>query len=188
MPFTFTPLDVPGIVLVEARQFGDNRGVFFESFKASEFVAAGLPGGFVQDNQSRSIPGVLRGVHFQREPHAQGKLVSAVEGAVWDVGVDLRVGSRFFGKWAAAELRAGDGRSLWIPPGFGHGFFVLGSEDAVLSYKCTAEYSGPHDGGVRYDDPTLAIAWPLHGEPVLSDKDCGLPLLADCNHGFVFRE
>ncbi len=179
MPFTFTPLHLPALVLVESRQFGDDRGVFYETFKASEFEAAGLPTVFVQDNQSRSIPGVVRGVHFQRDPLAQGKLVSAVSGAVWDVGVDLRMDSPTHGQWAGVELRAGDGRMLWVPEGFGHGFVVLGSDDAVLSYKCTREYSGPHDAGVRWDDPTLAIAWPLDREPVLSQKDRQLPFLAD---------
>jgi dTDP-4-dehydrorhamnose 3,5-epimerase len=179
MPFTFTCLGIPALILVESRQFIDERGAFFETFKASEFEAAELPTVFVQDNQSRSVPGVVRGVHFQRAPHAQGKLVSVVSGAVWDVGVDLRAGSSTFAQWVGVELRAGDGRMLWIPEGFGHGFVVLGSDDAVLSYKCTREYSGPHDGGVRWDDPTLAIAWPLDREPVLSDKDRGLPLLAE---------
>lgn len=186
MPFTFRELEVPGVVLVESVSFGDDRGRFFEGFKASEFEAAGLPGVFRQDNQSSSVPGVLRGLHFQRDPHAQGKLVSVSSGVIWDAAVDLRVGSPSFGQWVGVELRADDGRSLYIPPGFAHGFCVLGNETAVVRYKCTNEYSHPHDGGVRWDDPELAVAWPLSGEPILSAKDLSQPLLQDCVHGFVY--
>lgn len=188
MPFAFEELAVPGIVLVTSTGFADDRGAFFEGFKASVFEANGLPGQFRQDNQSRSIPGVLRGLHFQRAPHEQGKLVSVAQGAIWDVGVDLRVGSPFFGKWAGVELQGGDGQALYIPPGFGHGFCVLGDEDAVVTYKCTNEYSHPHDGGLRWDDPEIAVHWPLAGAPLLSAKDQQQPLLADCNHGFVFAQ
>ena len=187
MPFSFTDLDVPGIVLVESVSFGDDRGRFFEGFKASAFEAAGLPGAFRQDNQSSSVPGVLRGLHFQRNPYAQGKLVSVSSGAIWDVGVDLRVGSPTFGKWVGVELHADDGRFLYIPPGFAHGFCVLGSETAVVRYKCTNEYSQPHDGGIRWDDPALAVAWPIDYEPILSAKDLVQPLLQDCDHGFVYE-
>jgi dTDP-4-dehydrorhamnose 3,5-epimerase len=186
VPFTFTELAVPGIVLVESAAFGDDRGRFFEGFKASEFAAAGLPSDFTQDNQSSSIPGVLRGLHFQRQPHAQGKLVSVTSGSVFDVGVDLRVGSVSFGKWVGVELHANDGRSLYIPPGFGHGFCVLGDEVAVVRYKCTNEYSHPHDGGVRWDDPEIGVEWPVMGDPILSAKDLALPSLRDCDHGFTF--
>ena len=185
MPFVFTELDVPGIVLVESRSFGDDRGKFFESFKASDFEAAGLPGVFRQDNQSSSVSGVLRGLHFQRDPHAQGKLVSVLQGAIWDVGVDLRSGSPTYGKWAGTELRASDEKALYIPAGFAHGFCVLGTDTAIVSYKCTNEYSHPHDGGVAWDDPTIAVDWPIAGEPLLSSKDRSQPALADCNHGFT---
>jgi dTDP-4-dehydrorhamnose 3,5-epimerase len=185
VPFSFVELEIPGIVLVESVAFGDDRGKFFEGFKASEFAAAGLPSTFAQDNKSSSVPGVLRGLHFQRNPHPQGKLVSVTSGSVFDVAVDLRKGSTHYGQWVGIELNANDGRSLYIPPGFGHGFCVLGEMTAVLSYKCTNEYSHPHDGGVRWDDPEIGVVWPLTGDPILSAKDMALPLLRDCDHGFT---
>lgn len=183
MPFTFIPQELDGVVLVESRQFGDERGLFFETFKASEFEANGLPSSFAQDNQSRSRPGVIRGLHFQRAPHGQGKLVSVARGAVWDVAVDLRPGSPTFARWLAVELQAGDGRALWIPEGFGHGFCVLGDEDAVLTYKCTREYHAASDGGVAYNEPAFGITWPVTGTPIVSDKDRTLPSLAELGLG-----
>jgi dTDP-4-dehydrorhamnose 3,5-epimerase len=173
VPFSFTQLEVADLVLVSSKAFADDRGAFFEGFKASEFLANGLPGTFAQDNQSRSVPGVLRGLHFQRSPHEQGKLVSCSQGSIWDVGVDLRSGSPTFGQWAGVTLNAGDGTALYIPPGFAHGFCVLGNTDAIVTYKCTQEYSHPHDGGVRWDDPDLAVAWPIEAEPLLSPAVAG---------------
>ncbi len=187
MPFTFHEFDVRGVVLVESIPFGDDRGKFFEAFKASEFEAAGLPGSFRQDNQSSSVPGVLRGLHFQRDPYAQGKLVSVSSGAIWDVAVDIRAGSPSFGEWVGVELAADDGRALYIPPGFAHGFCVLGTDAATVRYKCTNEYSHPHDGGVRWDDPDVAVSWPIDTDPILSAKDIAQPLLRDCDHGFVYK-
>jgi dTDP-4-dehydrorhamnose 3,5-epimerase len=186
VPFTFTPTGLPGVVLVESRRFADGRGWFAEAFKASEFAAAGLPTSFAQDNRSRSRRGVVRGLHFQRDPMAQGKLVSCGRGAVWDVAVDIRIGSPTFGQWIAEELTEDNGRLLWVPPGFAHGFSVL-SEVADLVYKCTQEYSAPHDGGIRWDDPALGIDWRVDaGDAVVSEKDSALPLLAASDHGFVF--
>lgn len=177
MPFTFTRLAIPDVVLVEARSFSDERGYFRESYKATDFAREGLPTSFLQDNLSRSSKGVLRGLHFQRHPYAQGKLVGAARGAVFDVAVDLRPGSSTYGEWVGETLTDENARLLWIPPGFAHGFCVL-SDIADLAYKATAEYSGPHDAGVRWDDPAIGIRWPIV-DPILSDKDRDLPLLAD---------
>jgi dTDP-4-dehydrorhamnose 3,5-epimerase len=186
MPFTFTPTAVADVVVVETRSFSDDRGWFSEGFKASEFAAAGLPASFVQDNRSRSRRGVIRGLHFQRDPMAQGKLVACGRGSVWDVAVDLRAGSPTEGRWVAEELTEDNGKMLWIPAGFGHGFAAL-TETADLVYKCTQEYSGAHDGGVKWDDPALGIPWPIApADAIVSDKDRHLPSLADCDHGFVY--
>ena len=185
MPFTFAATAIPEIVLIESRAFADNRGFFREGFKRTDFAAAGLPSEFVQDNVSRSSAGVLRGLHYQRDPRAQGKLVSVARGAIFDVAVDIRTGSPTYGRWVGETLSDDNGRMLWIPAGFAHGFSVL-SELADVTYKVAgSEYSGPHDGGIRWDDPTIGIVWPVD-EPILSDKDATLPSLADCGHGFVY--
>jgi dTDP-4-dehydrorhamnose 3,5-epimerase len=166
---------LPGVLLIEARVFSDERGAFWESWRADRYAAAGIPGPFVQDNVSISRRGVLRGLHFQH-PRPQGKLVSALEGAVWDVAVDVRPESPHFKRWFGVELRAGDGRQLWIPPGFAHGFCTL-TERAVFAYKCSEVYVPEADGGLRWDDPDLGVAWPIE-DPVLSAKDAALPTLA----------
>jgi dTDP-4-dehydrorhamnose 3,5-epimerase len=185
MSFVFTRLAVADVVLVEPTTRGDERGWFREMFKADAFAEWGIPTTFVQENASSSTPGVLRGLHFQRPPFAQGKLVSVTMGAVFDVAVDVRTGSPTFGQWVGEELSAENGRQLWIPEGFAHGFCVVSESSAQLSYKVTNVYSGPHDGGVQFDDPAIGIDWPI-SNPVLSDKDRNLPLLADCDHGFSF--
>lgn len=184
MPFAFHPTELVDVVLVEPTSYTDDRGVFRETMKSSDFAAAGLPASFVQSNLSTSKPGVLRGLHFQTDPMAQGKLVSCVSGSVFDVAVDLRVGSTTFGKWFGEELSLANGRMLWIPAGFAHGFCVL-EGDAVLSYSVTEVFSGPHDGGVRWDDPDIGIEWPIR-DPILSAKDQSLPLLSEGNPGFTF--
>jgi dTDP-4-dehydrorhamnose 3,5-epimerase len=182
MSFTFTPLAIPDVVLVTPITRGDSRGWFREMFKSEDFASAGIPATFMQENASQSVKGVLRGLHFQRPPFAQGKLVSVTVGAVFDVAVDLRTGSPTYGQWVGEELSIENGRQLWIPEGFGHGFCVL-SEQAQLFYKVTAPYSGPHDGGLLWNDPAIGIVWPLN-DPILSEKDVNQPLLADCDHGF----
>jgi dTDP-4-dehydrorhamnose 3,5-epimerase len=168
--------DLPGCVVVEPQVFGDARGYFFESFNSDKLAAHGLEPKFVQGNVSSSSQGVLRGLHYQW-PNPQGKYVSVIEGEVWDVAVDIRRGSPTFGKWAAVVLNAGNKRHFWIPEGFAHGFVVL-SERAVFTYLCTATYDAKADAGIRWDDPALAIDWPV-SEPQLSDKDSRAPLLAD---------
>jgi dTDP-4-dehydrorhamnose 3,5-epimerase len=168
--------DLPGCVVIEPQVFGDARGFFFESFNTDKLAAHGLEPKFVQGNVSASSRGVLRGLHYQW-PNPQGKYVSVVEGEVWDVAVDIRRGSPTFGKWAAVVLTAENKRHFWIPEGFAHGFVVL-SERAVFTYLCTATYDAKADAGIRFDDPALAIDWPV-SDPQLSDKDARAPLLAD---------
>jgi dTDP-4-dehydrorhamnose 3,5-epimerase len=163
-------------VVLEPQVFGDERGFFYESFNRDKLVGIGLPSHFVQGNVSRSARGVLRGLHYQW-PKPQGKLVSVLEGEVWDVAVDVRRGSPTFGQWTAVVLSAGNKRHFWIPEGHAHGFVTL-SETALFSYVCTDTYDREADAGVRWDDPALAIDWPV-AAPLLSDKDARLPLLAD---------
>jgi dTDP-4-dehydrorhamnose 3,5-epimerase len=173
-------LNIPGPLLIEPHVFGDDRGFFMETWNATSFRTAGLDLTFVQDNHSRSARGVLRGLHFQN-PGAQGKLVRAVTGAVWDVAVDLRRSSPEFGKWVGVELSAANKRMFWVPEGFAHGFLTL--EDGTdLLYKCTAPYAPEHEQSLSWDDPEVGIEWPLDGpegpiDPQLSVKDrSGLPL------------
>ena len=177
MPFTFSPGPIEGLLIIEPRVYIDDRGFFMESFKARDFAAAGIPGPFVQDNHSQSRRGTLRGLHFQREPYAQGKLVRVTRGAVWDVAVDLRPGSQSFAKWYGLELSERNHLMLWIPPGFAHGFIAL-EDDSELQYKCTAEYHAPSDSGIRWNDPDLAITWPIK-DVLISPKDATLPYLKD---------
>ncbi|MCX7673830.1 MAG: dTDP-4-dehydrorhamnose 3,5-epimerase [Thiobacillaceae bacterium] len=168
---------LPGVLILEPKVFGDARGFFLESYNERTFAELGLPTRFVQDNHSRSARGVLRGLHYQiRQP--QGKLVRVVRGAVFDVAVDLRRGSPTFGRWEGVELSEHNQRMLWVPPGFAHGFYVL-SELADFLYKTTDFYAPEHERAIRWDDPDLAIAWPLAGEPLLSAKDRAAPSLRE---------
>lgn len=170
MPMNITPLAIPDVLLLQPKVFGDARGFFFESYNQRAFSdATGVEAAFVQDNHSRSMKGVLRGLHYQIQ-HAQGKLVRVVVGEVFDVAVDLRQGSPTFGHWVADVLSAENKSQLWIPAGFAHGFVVL-SDVAEVLYKTTDYWSPQHERCIRWDDPTLKIAWPLDGEPTLSDKD-----------------
>jgi len=178
MAFSFAPGPLNGLFEIQPQVFGDHRGFFFESYSERDFAAAGIPQygkRFVQDNQSRSTRGVLRGLHFQKK-HPQDKLVQVITGEVFDVAVDLRPGSPDFGKWHAVVLSGERHNLFYIPAGFAHGFLVL-SDSALFSYKCTDFYYPEDEGGLRWDDPTLAIAWPALGmDYQLSDKDRGLPL------------
>ncbi len=167
---------LPGCLVLEPKVFGDERGFFYESFNRDRFAGIGLAPVFVQGNVSSSARGVLRGLHYQW-PNPQGKLVSVLEGEVWDVAVDIRRGSPDFGRWTAAVLSAENKRHFWIPEGFAHGFVTL-SERALFTYLCTATYDPAADAGVRWDDPAIAIDWPVSA-PLLSDKDAKAPLLAD---------
>lgn len=173
-----TPTRIPDVMVLEPKVFGDARGFFYESFNQAAFNAAtGTAFTFVQDNHSRSSQGVLRGLHYQLPPHAQGKLVRVVRGAVWDVAVDIRQGSPTFGQWVGQELTEDNHKQFWIPPGFAHGFVVL-SESADFLYKTTNYYAPQSDRGIAWNDPDLDIAWPNLGmDFVLSDKDRQQPAL-----------
>ena len=167
---------LPGVLIVEPKVFGDDRGYFFESFRSGNYDAAGICGPFVQDNISFSKKGVLRGLHYQY-PHSQAKLVQVLSGEVADVAVDIRTGSPTYGQWVMETLSEKNHRQLYIPAGFAHGLCVL-SEAAVFSYKCTEYYDAPCDAGVIWNDADLKIDWPVD-EPLLSDKDIALPRLCD---------
>jgi dTDP-4-dehydrorhamnose 3,5-epimerase len=172
-----TTFDIPGLLLIEPRRFGDARGWFAEVWQQARYREAGIREDFVQDNLARSAKGVLRGLHAQ-EPHAQGKLVQVFDGRVFDVAVDARVGSPSFGRWHGVMLDGEAGAQFYVPPGCLHGYCVL-SDSALFGYKTTDVYSPATEFGVRWDDPGIGIEWPLDGEPVLSDKDRAAPFLAD---------
>lgn len=176
--FNFINTEVPEIIVVEPTVFGDHRGYFMETYHKDEFEAAGISVSFVQDNQSMSSKGVLRGIHFQKE-HTQAKLVRVVSGCVFDVGVDLRPNSPTFGRWAGVELSDENKRQLYVPEGFGHAFMVL-SETAEFTYKCSDIYHPQSDGGIVWNDADVGIKWPQIGmQPLLSEKDAALPGLQE---------
>lgn len=177
MQFIQTPFD--GLLILEPTVFSDDRGVFMETYNKQEFMAHGVAVDFVQDNLSISRKGVIRGLHFQCDPHAQGKLVRVVKGKAWDVIVDLRPDSTTFGRSYGIELDALTGKQLWIPPGFAHGFEAL-EDDTVFSYKVTAYYNKSSEAGIRFDDPELNIRWHTQS-PILSAKDKILPTLREWN-------
>jgi dTDP-4-dehydrorhamnose 3,5-epimerase len=171
------PTEIPDVLILEPRVFEDSRGYFFESFNSRELAKTGINYQFVQDNQSRSVRNVLRGLHYQlRQP--QGKLVRVVRGEVFDVAVDIRRSSPTFGKWAGVILSEQNKQMFWIPPGFAHGFLVL-SESADFLYKTTDFYSPSDERTIRWNDPELAIKWPIQGHPVVSPKDAAGSLLQD---------
>lgn len=179
-----TPL--PGVLLLEPKVFGDARGYFYESYNAQVFPDLGIKETFVQDNVSRSQRGVLRGLHYQLDPHAQGKLVRVMTGEVFDVAVDIRRGSSTFGQWFGTMLTAENKRSLWVPPGFAHGFCVT-SETAEFAYKVTNFYAPASDRCIIWNDPDIGIAWPGVGsEPLLSDKDRRGVRLTDAEINYIF--
>lgn len=171
-----TETSLPGVLLLEPKQFHDHRGSFFELFRESTFQAIDSSLVWKQDNCSLSRKNVLRGLHFQW-PNPQGKLVQALTGEIWDVAVDIRQGSPHYGRWHAEILNDQNRRQLWVPPGFAHGFVVL-SDEALVSYKCTAYYDGTADAGIHYLDPDIGIEWPIE-DVVLSEKDAKLPLLKE---------
>lgn len=173
--FNFIKTAIDGMFIIEPTVFGDERGYFLETYHYDEFKAAGIDANFVQDNQSKSKKGVLRGLHFQTK-NPQGKLVRVISGEVFDVGVDLREGSPTFGKWVGATLSAENKRQLYIPEGFAHGFLVL-SDEAEFVYKCTNFYDPKNEGGIIYNDPDINISWPISDDMtiLLSSKDQLLP-------------
>lgn len=171
-----TELELPGVLLIEPRVFGDPRGFFLETWQARRYADAGLPERFVQDNLSRSAHGVLRGLHYQVH-RPQGKLVSVFEGEVFDVAADIDPDSRTFGRWVGVRLSGDNHRQLYVPPGYAHGFCVL-SDAAYFAYKCTDYYVPELERGVKWDDPMLAIEWPVE-DPVVNGRDAGWPILEE---------
>lgn len=181
---TLQTLELEGLLLIQPAQFADERGVFLESFRQEWFASLSPQLDFIQDNISRSEAGVVRGLHYQMGEHAQGKLITVCSGCILDVAVDIRKKSPTFGRWIAIELNEENGKELWIPPGFAHGFSVL-SERAVVQYKCTAYYNKASERGIRWDDPDLAIDWKVQ-RPLLSPKDQVLPRLGEIPENELF--
>jgi len=182
MSFEFEELDLKGLYLIKTKSFEDTRGYFIESYKESEFFKKGIKVEFKQDNISFSCRNVLRGLHFQKRPKAQAKLVRCVKGEIFDVAVDLRKNSETFGKWMSVILSDENKNMLFIPEGFAHGFYVL-SDFAIVLYKVSEEYSKEHDAGIRWDDPDISINWPFK-DPILSEKDRNLPFLREIEIDF----
>lgn len=184
--FNFIRTEIPDVLIIEPTVFGDKRGYFMETFQAEEYAQAGISGPFVQDNQSSSTKGVLRGLHFQKE-HTQAKLVRILSGEVFDVAVDCRPKSATFGKWVGEVLSAENKKQLYIPQGFAHGFLVL-SETAEFTYKCSDYYDHAAEGGIRWDDPDIGIVWPKVDCPlILSDKDTLHPGFAQQSYEYFER-
>jgi dTDP-4-dehydrorhamnose 3,5-epimerase len=184
MPFTFKKLDIQDVILVEAKAFPDERGFFLESFKESIFASNGINTRFVQDNFSHSIKGVLRGLHYQKNPKAQAKLVIALRGEIFDVAVDIRKGSPTYGKWVGEILSENNHKLLYIPEGFAHGFCVL-SEEADVLYKVNQEYSPEDEMGIMWNDSEINIKWPID-KPILHEKDSNLPSLKNADNDFIY--
>lgn len=185
MPFVET--GIQGLLVFEPKVFEDSRGYFFEAYNEQTCLAAGINHRFVQDNQSSSTYGVIRGLHFQSDPHAQTKLVRALAGRILDVAVDIRKGSPTYGKVFSIELSAENKKQLLIPKGFAHGFSVL-SEKAEVFYKCDAFYNKASDGGIHYADPSLAIDWQVPADKaIVSEKDEQLPVLENSQHNFIYQ-
>ncbi|MCL2336163.1 MAG: dTDP-4-dehydrorhamnose 3,5-epimerase [Firmicutes bacterium] len=172
-----TETDLPGVLIIEPDVYTDNRGYFMETWSAAKYTQYGLPAQFVQDNLSLSRRGVVRGLHYQLPPQAQGKLVSVAAGAVFDVAVDIRRSSPAFGRWFGTELSAANNKQLWIPAGFAHGFMAL-SDATVVLYKATDAYAPEQERCIRWDDPAIGISWPADAAPVLSPKDLAGAALA----------
>ena len=185
MPFRFSRLAIADVILVEVNVFNDERGFFVETYKYSEFAANGIPGRFVQDNYSHSRRHVLRGLHYQQEPKAQGKLVTVSRGRIFDVAVDIREGSPTYGNWVSLELSDESHTMVYVPRGFAHGFCVLSSEASVV-YKTTEEYSVDLERGIVWNDQDIAIKWPV-SSPILSPKDAALPTLREADNNFRFE-
>ena len=175
--FIFRKTKIDGVIVIESKIFGDNRGYFMETYRQEDFAANGITSVFVQDNQSKSVKGVLRGLHFQKH-HPQAKLVRVISGEIFDVCVDLRESSPTYGRWVGEILSDENRNQLFVPRGFAHGFLVL-SDNAEIVYKCDAYYRPDDEGGVIWDDPLINIAWPIVKKPILSKKDLNLPGLVN---------
>jgi len=184
MPFSFKRLDIPDVILIDAKSFPDERGFFMETFKESSFSENGINTIFVQDNHSHSIKGVLRGLHYQKHPKAQAKLVTTIKGEIFDVAVDIRKNSPTYGKWVSAILSDENHKLLYVPEGFAHGFCVL-SDKADVIYKVNKEYSPENDRGILWNDPEVNVNWPINN-PIISKKDLEQPLLKNADNNFVY--
>ncbi|TVQ61739.1 MAG: dTDP-4-dehydrorhamnose 3,5-epimerase [Phycisphaerales bacterium] len=181
-------LEIPDVVLITPKRHGDHRGYFMETYSRPKLAGLGIDAVFVQDNQSRSEHAwTLRGLHFQRPPHAQGKLVRVVRGRIWDVAVDVRRDSPTYGRWVAAELSESNAKQLWVPPGFAHGFVTL-EPGTEVAYKVTEVYHPDAEGGVIWNDPELNLPWPIDQDPRLSVKDEKLPEFASLESPFVYGD
>jgi len=183
--FRFKRLKIPDVIFIEPQLFPDDRGVFLESFKESEFILNGIEKKFVQDNFSHSTKGVLRGMHYQINPKAQAKLVTVLKGKIFDVAVDIRKNSPTFGKWVTVILSEDNHELMYIPEGFAHGFCVL-SESADVLYKVTNEYASEHEKGIIWNDPKINISWPIKN-PIISNKDKELPILENLENNFIYK-
>ena len=186
MPFTFKRLSIPDVILIEPQSFSDDRGFFFESFKESDFFSNGIDKNFVQDNFSHSVNGVIRGLHFQKAPKAQAKLVTVLKGKIFDVAVDIRKNSPTYGKWVSEILSDDTHNLLYVPEGFAHGFCVI-SDEADVQYKVSNEYSQEHERSIIWNDPKLNIEWPIK-KPIISNKDNKLSLLENLDNDFVYGD
>jgi len=186
MPFTFKRLSIPDVILIEPQSFSDDRGFFFESFKESDFFSNGIDKKFVQDNFSHSTNGVIRGLHFQKAPKAQAKLVTVLKGKIFDVAVDIRKNSPTYGKWVSEILSDDTHNLLYVPEGFAHGFCVI-SDEADVHYKVSNEYSQEHERSIIWNDPKLNIEWPIK-KPIISNKDNKLSLLENLDNDFVYGD
>lgn len=185
MPFRFRAMDIPDIIFIEPQVFQDSRGLFMEFYRRSEFLAGGIPDTFVQDNHSGSLQGVLRGLHYQKNPKAQAKLIMVLKGEVFDVAVDIRKGSPYYGRWIGVMLSERKKQMIYIPAGFAHGFCVL-SEEAQLVYKVTNEYDLELDRGIIWNDSSIGVSWPIES-PIVSLKDSKLPTLREADNDFVYE-
>jgi len=185
MPFQFTKLEIPEVILIKPIVFSDNRGIFMETYKSTDFLEAGVKGNFLQDNYSKSAKkGTLRGLHYQKEPKAQSKLIRVIKGSVFDVAIDIRKNSPTYGKWVSVILSAENKEMLYIPKGFAHGLCTL-EDDTEIVYKCTNEYSSEHNKGITWDDPIINIEWPAK-KPILSKRDSSWPSLAKVDNDFIY--
>ena len=185
MPFTFKRLQIPDVILIEPKMFSDDRGFFSEFYKESDFVPNGINKKFIQDNFSHSIHGVIRGLHYQKIPKAQAKLVTVLSGKIFDVAVDIRKNSPTYGKWIGEILSADDHKLIYIPEGFAHGFCVL-SQEADVSYKVNNEYSPENEKGIIWNDPKINISWPIKN-PIISNKDNELLTLENSDNNFIYE-
>jgi dTDP-4-dehydrorhamnose 3,5-epimerase len=185
MPFRFERLSIPEVILIEPTVYEDERGSFMEAYRYSEFAAFGIRDRFVQINHSCSAPAVLRGLHYQKNPRPQGKLVRAMIGEIFDVAVDIRFGSPTYGRWVSAVLSEDNRRMLYVPVGFAHGFCVVGKKADVF-YHVSEEYSSGHDAGIIWSDPDIGISWPIRN-PIVSAKDANHPRLKETETAFIYK-